>query len=149
MRSIRAITLVVALAVFVSAGPVTSAGAVTTKKLRNDMFSLVNASRRSHGIRPMRISWSLSRHALAHSRRMVRRNRVYHTTDLYSVVRRYRPRTWGENVGMAGTLRRMQRLFMRSPSHRANTLNRRFHRIGVGVVRARGHVWVTLDFFGG
>ena len=30
------------------------------------------------------------------------------------------------------------------PSHRANTLNRRFHRIGVGVVRARGHVWVTL-----
>lgn len=112
------------------------------------MFTLVNRSRINHGIRPLKLNWYVSRQALRHSRRMARRHRVYHTTDLYSFLRQYRPRTWGENVGMAYNLRQMQRLFMHSASHRANTLNRGFHRVGVGVVYSGGHVWVTLDFYG-
>ena len=79
---------------------------------------------------------------------MCRRHSIYHTGDLYSLVRRYNPRTWGENVGMAGTLRRMERMFMASAPHRANILNSAFKRIGVGVQRANGYAWVTLDFYG-
>lgn len=150
MRPFKSLILIAAAAVFVSAGPVTSSGAMGkhAKALRNEMFQQVNASRRNNGVHPLKMNWRLSESALSHSRRMVRRHSVYHTTDLYSLVRRYNPHTWGENVGMAGTLRRMEQLFMGSAPHRANILNSAFKRIGVGVQRANGHVWVTLDFYG-
>ena len=38
---------------------------------------------------------------------------------------------------------------MGSGGHRANILNPRFRRIGIGVVKARGSVWVTTIFYGG
>jgi uncharacterized protein YkwD len=38
---------------------------------------------------------------------------------------------------------------MRSAPHRANILNARYRRIGIGVVKARGLVWVTAIFYGG
>jgi uncharacterized protein YkwD len=150
MRPFKSLILVVAAAVLMSAGPATSAGAMGkhAKALRNEMFQQVNASRRNNGVHPLKMNWRLSESALSHSRRMMRRHSVYHTTDLYSLVRRYSPHTWGENVGMAGTLKRMERLFMGSPPHRANILNPAFKRIGVGVQRTSGHVWVTLDFYG-
>jgi uncharacterized protein YkwD len=151
MRVLRALIPFLIAAVIVSAGPVGTAGAsgATTKQLRNDLLSRVNAARRSHGTHALRMNWRVSNAAWHHSQRMARRHSVYHTTDLYAVVRRYKPHTWGENVGMAGTTRQMHRLFMKSPPHRANILNGAFKRIGVGVVRASGRVWVTLDFYGG
>ena len=150
MRYLRSLILFTAAAVLVSAGPVNPAGAMNkrAKALRNDMFQLVNSSRRHHQVHPLKLNWHVSSAAFQHSTRMARRHRLYHTADLYSVVRRYNPRTWGENVGMAGTLRRMEQLFMGSAPHRANILNSAFKRIGVGVRRTNGHVWVTLDFYG-
>jgi uncharacterized protein YkwD len=150
MRLLRKLTLIIAAAVLVSAGPVNPAGAMghKAKALRNDMFQLVNSSRRNHSVQPLKMNWRLSGDALGHSRRMARQHSIYHTADLYSLVRRYNPHTWGENVGMAGTLKRMETIFMGSAPHRANILNGAFKRMGVGVKRAGGHVWVTLDFYG-
>jgi uncharacterized protein YkwD len=118
------------------------------KALRNDMFQLVNSSRNNHGVHPLKMNWRVSEAALQHSRRMARRRSVCHTTDLYGVVRRYDPHTWGENVGAAATLKRMETLFMQSAGHRANILNGAFKRLGVGVQRSGPYVWVTLDFYG-
>ncbi|HEY6566285.1 MAG TPA: CAP domain-containing protein [Actinomycetota bacterium] len=150
MRPFKSLILIAAAAVFVSAGPVTPSGAMgkDARAQRNEMFRLVNASRRNHGVHPLKLNWNLSTDAYRHTQRMVRRNSLYHTSDLYSLVRRYRPRTWGENVGMGGTLKRMEHMFMASPPHRANILNPAFKKIGVGVQRARGYLWVTLDFYG-
>jgi uncharacterized protein YkwD len=147
------LTLLVAAALATGPGPAsagTRAGTRATKahQLRNQMFQLVNHSRRHHGKRPLKINWRLSRFAHAHSARMARRHRVYHSADVWRLVRRFGAHRWGENVGMAGTLRRMELLFMRSPEHRANILSTRFRHMGVGAVRARGRVWVTLDFYG-
>jgi uncharacterized protein YkwD len=156
MGELKRITIIfTALAIFVSAGPTLTAGAAEEANragrqvLRTTMLQLVNASRRNHDVRALDLNWALSKSAWRHSKRMAVRNSVFHTTDLYSLVRRYRPSTWGENVGMAGTLKRMETLFMRSAPHRANILNRRFRHIGVGVYRGRDRVWVTLDFYGG
>jgi uncharacterized protein YkwD len=147
-RTLISLTLVAAFA----AGTVSAASAGSlprrAKTLRNEMFQLVNNSRRHHGVKPLNLCWGVSRDAWDHSKRMARRHSVFHTTDLWSVVRRYRPSTWGENVGMAGTLKRMERMFMGSAPHRVNILNGRFHHIGVGAVRSNGRVWVTLDFYG-
>lgn len=145
-RSFIALTLVVA-ATFAAAGPA-SAGA-RALDMRHRMLHLVNDSRHVHGLRPMRLNAPVSRFAWRHSRRMGRRGFLYHSSGVWPRVRRYGASTWGENVGMSGTLVRLERAFMASPSHRANTLASRFHRVGIGVFRAHGRLWVTLDFFGG
>lgn len=113
------------------------------------MFELVNGSRHAHGVRALRLNDRLSSYAWRHSVRMAQENTIFHASNVWGEVSRYGAATWGENVGMAGTLPHLERLFMRSPSHRANILASRFRRIGVGVVRARGRAWVTLDFYGG
>jgi uncharacterized protein YkwD len=116
---------------------------------RDKMFHLLNQTRRSHGLPVFRLNFQLSHDAWLHSRRMAERNGLFHTANLYDVVRVYRPSTWGENVGAAGTLRRVRTLWMGSGGHRDNILNRRFRKIGIGVVKARGLVWVTTIFYGG
>ena len=149
MRHLKAIIVIACLTALVLVGPSPAeALGARGKALRSTMFKLVNSSRRHHSVRVLNLNKDVSRAAWRHSRRMARRRTVFHTTDLYSRLSRYRPVLWGENVGMAGTLRRMERLFMRSAPHRANILNPRFHRIGVGVVRAHGRLWVTMDFYG-
>ena len=116
---------------------------------RNKMLHLLNQTRRNHGLPVFRLNLNLSRFAWRHSKRMAEQNRCFHTADLYDVVRTYSPSTWGENVGAAGTLRRIRTLWMGSGGHRANILNPRFRRIGIGVVKARGLLWVTTIFYGG
>ena len=61
----------------------------------------------------------------------------------------YSPSTWGENVGMAGTLLRIRTLWMGSAGHRANILKPAFRRIGIGVVKARGRDVGNRDLYGG
>lgn len=144
-RSIIGLTLVVAVLV-TAAGP---AGArARSRDLRHRMLSLVNRSRQAHGMSTLRLNARVSRYAWHHSQRMARRDTVYHSTDVWPVVRPLGATTWGENVGMSGSLKVLERAFMASPTHRANNLAARFHKIGIGVVRAHGAFWVTLDFFG-
>ena len=86
------------------------------------MLTLTNSARRNNGLRALELNWRLSKDALQHSRRMAERGTVYHTANLYRLVRRWHPSVWGENVGMAGTVRRVHKLFMASSSHRGNIL---------------------------
>jgi uncharacterized protein YkwD len=116
---------------------------------RNKMRRLLNVVRMNHGLPTFRLNAELSHFAWKHSRRMAELGRLYHTVDLYSRVRAYSPSTWGENVGYAGTLRRVRTLWMHSDGHRHNILKRGFRRIGIGVFVARGRVWVTAIFYGG
>jgi uncharacterized protein YkwD len=113
------------------------------------MLQLLNQTRRSHGLPVFRLNRELSHTAWLHSKQMAYRNRLFHTYDLYSAVRAYRPSTWGENVGVAGWLKPLRKAWMQSSGHRANILKARFRRIGIGVVRARGQFWVTTIFYGG
>jgi uncharacterized protein YkwD len=115
---------------------------------RDRMLHLLNQTRRNHGLPVFRLNVELSHFAFRHSKRMAERNDCFHTVNLYDAVRSYSPSTWGENVAGAGSLRRVRTLWMRSSGHRVNILNPRFRRIGIGVMRARGLVWVTAIFYG-
>jgi uncharacterized protein YkwD len=143
-RILIALTLVVV--VLGTAGPSTASN--RRQRMRARMLHLVNQSRRDHGVAPLRINWKLSQYAWRHSREMALSRSVYHTGDVWTHVQRFGARSWGENVGMSWNLWELQRAFMASPSHRANTLAARFHRVGIGVVRSRYSRWVTLDFYG-
>ena len=129
------------------AGALPQASATTTRRAR--MLSLLNQTRRNHGLPTFRLNLALSSTAYSHSRAMADRNELYHTANLWNAVRAYSPSPWGENVGYARWLTRVRTMWMQSGGHRANILNPAFRRIGIGVVRARGVLWVTAIFYGG
>lgn len=144
-RRLPIVVVVVAVSVAVTASPVIA----DDLPRRDKMLHLLNQTRRNHDLPILRLNGELSHDAWRHSKRMAERNKLFHTADLYDAVRAYHPSTWGESVGVAGTLRRVRTLWMQSSDHRANILKPRFRRIGVGVVKARGMVWVTAIFYGG
>lgn len=144
-RRLPIIVLVVAVLV---SGTAAKSGAEDLHR-RDRMLRLLNRVRRQHDLPVFRINRQLSTYAWRHSKRMARKNLVFHTQDLYRLVRSYHPSTWGENVGKAGYLPKVRSLWMHSADHRSNILKRAFRRVGIGVVKARGAVWVTVIFYGG
>jgi uncharacterized protein YkwD len=150
MRGAKKILIGVLLAaVLMAAVPMTTVAASGSKEMRRKLHALTNASRRNNGLRPLDLNWRLSKSALAHSRRMAQRHGLYHTANLYRIVRRWHPSVWGENVGMAGTVKRVHKMFMRSAGHRGNVLRGGFSKVGIGVLPTGGRVWVTVMFYGG
>jgi uncharacterized protein YkwD len=139
--------LVLVVAVLVAGMP--SPADADNVTARRTTLQLLNQTRRNHGLPAFRLNANVSHFAWKHSKKMAERYRCIHTANLYDVVRAYSPSTWGENVGAAGTLKRVRTLWMGSGGHRANILNPRFRRIGIGVVKARGLLWVTTIFYGG
>lgn len=112
------------------------------------MLRLVNLTRNSHELHTVRVNAHLSREAWDHSIQMSRRYLLFHTSNLWDLVQPYDARTWGENIAYAGTLRRVEQLWMQSYEHRINLLNPAFRSVGIGVVRAKGWLWVTLQLYG-
>ena len=69
---------------------------------------------------------------------------LFHSTSLGSLVTRWK--TLGENVGYAGSVKKVHRAFMNSAGHRANILRSAYRHIGVGVVKKGGRIWATVVF---
>ena len=153
MRRIRTaaarIAFVATLALGVAAAGSAPAGAATT---RTNMYRATNESRTDRSIKKVDIHYRISKLVRRHSVAMARRGSIFHTSA--SVIQnRYldgiRWGTWGENVGVGGTVGGLQRAFMRSPGHRSNVLNRDFRRVAIGTYRDDdGLLWVTVFFYG-
>lgn len=128
--------------------PAVSAGGtpVGTPKERK-LHELVNRARDDEGRKPLRLWRKLTRRAHRHSRHMAREQRVFH----HGCVSCAMPDGWdhyGENVVAARGIRRAHNKLMRSAEHRDNILCRCFTRVGIGVVKRHGWVWVTEMFWG-
>ena len=115
---------------------------------RQRVLQLVNRQRTSHGLRTVSLNRSLSSYADVHTARMAESGRLYHTINLRARVSPFSAKCWGENVGYAGTIRRVMTLFMRSYAHRENILNRCFRRVAIGTARVRGYTWITMILYG-
>jgi uncharacterized protein YkwD len=115
---------------------------------RSATLCLLNAERRTHGERRLRINRKLGRAAAQHARDMVRNHYFSHDTPSgQSFVQRifktnYVPAaaSWGlgENLawgrGAKATPRQIVRAWMASPDHRRNILTATFREIGIAVV---------------
>jgi uncharacterized protein YkwD len=139
-----------------------SPATATDHQLRTSVLCLVNRARARNGIRPLRFNFALRRSASGHSLNLVRSGsfshygpsgstptiRVAHAGYLAHTAR-YRI---AENIA-AGKGRRfgspmaIVALWMHSPPHRANILDRRLRDFGVGVARnGRDGATYTLVF---
>jgi uncharacterized protein YkwD len=146
-RSVAAATILLVTALLL--GLLQSPARAATE-LERQMLRLTNASRAAHDVHRLRLDGARTDKAHRHSAAMATLGEIYHTadpTDFY--LRGVRWTKWGENVGRTdGDLPGLQHVFMHSTEHRRNILDRRFSRVGVGVVRRDGSTWVTLFFYG-
>ena len=143
---VPAVSLLVALALTLSAHTAIAGG--RAHRFQSEMFRLVNQTRVAHGLHTVSLNSRLSREAWRHSIDMGRRYVLFHTSNMWDLVHQYGAHTWGENIAYAQTLRRVEQLWMQSYEHRINLLNPAFHVAAIGVVRARGWLWVTLQLYG-
>lgn len=141
----RVATAVVLLVTVLALGTTTAVAG-----LRGQMLALTNQSRRAHGTQALRMDHRVSHKVKDHSRKMARNGELFHTANVPRYLRGRNYHWWGENVGYTyrSDLGSLQRAFMNSPSHRRNVLNGAYDRVGIGVERRDGRVWVTLVFYG-
>lgn len=152
--TVRRLTALVAVAVCLALVPAASRAATLERISKTQerataarkMYENTNAARVKHHMRRLARAHALTDEATAHARAMARRGDLFHSSG----PTRYGVRcwTWGENVGWTdGDVQDLHRAFMRSASHRANVLNRRFRRVAVGSARTdRGRLYVALFF---
>lgn len=142
-------TIFALAAALLLAGPLADhpASAEATSEQRA-MRRLINKERSSRGKPKVRLSDALNRIATRHSRRMASSNRLYHNSNLSYDCRNMNWRILGENVGVGSSVWGLHKAFMASTPHRKNILRSSFRKIGVGIARGGGRVWVTVVFLG-
>jgi uncharacterized protein YkwD len=145
MKRTRSFLVVGVLLALLAATTVTPASAIT---YRTKMFNLINRARDNHDVHPVKLNLHLSHDALDHSEKMADSGYIFHTSNMTAKLKSVTWSICGENVGMAHSLKRVKDLWMASAAHRANLLNKQFHRVGVGVVHQDGWYWVTVIFYG-
>jgi len=111
----------------------------------SQLLALTNSSRSGAGLGALSSSSVLVSLARGWSAHMASVHALSHNPNLAGAVGGWY--SLGENVAMAGSAAQAQSLFMGSPEHRANILDRLYNRVGVGIVRAAdGTLWITVDF---
>jgi uncharacterized protein YkwD len=143
MRRASRVLVLALVAVSLSAGP---AGGTTGRE--GSLHDLINQARTSRGLGDLRLNDRLSKIARAHSADMADGGKVLYHSCLTCRLGSWEWSIAGENVGTAGSVSRVHRLFMQSASHRANILRGGFRSVGVGIVERGGRLWVTQIFLG-
>jgi uncharacterized protein YkwD len=116
------------------------------------LFEMMNSARASEGLDILRRDPELCRVAERHARRMLHAGQIGHDLGDGDPKQRVENSAVtasevGENVAHAKNPSRAHRAVWSSPSHRANLLDRRFGRTGVGVATdTDGTVWVAYVF---
>jgi Cysteine-rich secretory protein family len=130
----------------VSAGPATaqSAGAATVEQR---MVELTNQARAAAGTRPLQVDARLATTSRDWSCQMAAAGSLRHDPNFAASGAKGENVAWrsagGPDVGL-----QLHNQFMGSPGHRANLLNPRWPRLGIGYCAGNGH-WVTERFSDG
>ena len=160
LLSVVVLMLGIALAVSGRAGAnaitpperVASVGVTTPTPGELAIVRVMNSIRASNGVPPLRIGRALSRAARSHSVDMARRGYFDHGPFVQR-LRRFGVRApyVGENLA-SGTkplsAAAIVQMWIASPPHRQNLLDRSFRRVGVGLAGGSTRL-VTADFAGG
>jgi uncharacterized protein YkwD len=112
------------------------------------MHQLINSARADAGLGALGLSSSLSSKARKHSAAMADQRRLVHHRCLSCTFGGSGWSVLGENVGAGSSVGAVHRKMLRSAGHRDNILRNGYDRVGIGIVRARGLVWVTEIFAG-
>ena len=150
-RTTAWLSLVVLLAAMLVAAPPATAGSAGTGAsvatgAELEFVQQLNAERAMRGLAPLVVDASMTVAARDWSDDMADGGFLAHAPDITVGA----PNGWrlvGENVGRGSTVGGLVDAFMNSPGHRANVLNTRFDRVGVGVATGNdGRMYTTHRF---
>ncbi|AKD04194.1 CvpA family protein [Pontibacter korlensis] len=126
---------------------------VPQPELEAQMLELINEERIANGLKPLKADTALRSVARQHSTDMFRRGYFSHYspegTDAGDRIRQAGIPflVSGENLALAPTLSVAHEGLMNSPGHRANILQKRYGRVGIGVMKGRpGQLMITQNF---
>lgn len=133
--------------------PYTAAAARPRPDLETEMLQLLNQERQARGLAPLAADTALARVARMHAADMLRRGYFSHFTpeglSPFDRIRKYNIGflNAGENLALASTLTIAHEGLMNSPGHRANILQKKFGRVGIGVMEGGFHrLMITQNF---
>lgn len=111
---------------------------------------LVNAQRASHSLAALAMASCADSYAETWSAHLAAIGALVHQS-MGTLLSGCHAQTVGENIGYGSvSADAMMAMWMASPSHRANLLDRRFTSIGIGAVQTPSGVWYAVqDFLGG
>lgn len=149
-RALAVGALTICLALGMTETPVAQAGPLRTK-----LLGIINRIRENHDLRALRLNVGLSEDAKRHTRRMIRRGKLFDPPHLEELLDPYDWTVAGSAVGCDATPRALVRAWLASDLHRSVVLGPRFRRAGVGVTRVDGgsfcgpdRVFATLILYG-
>jgi uncharacterized protein YkwD len=128
---------------FATAAPAAQAASARVDGGERAVVRTINRARAAYGLRALRSHRRLARAADAHTRSMLRSDYFSHGAFSQRVRRYVSFRRIGETIAMATrcSARKVVRMWLNSPPHRAVLLSRGFRRIGVG--RRKGRLGAT------
>lgn len=145
----RALLATIMVTVCVSAPCAVAQASVRTDRLEAGIVRAMNAFRAEHGLPKLRTQRGFTRAADAHSRKMLRENRLAHG-QYGKRVRRYvrRVARVGENLAWMDrcTPAAIVKMWAKSPGHRHVMLSPSFRRVGVAKRATSEICFVTADF---
>jgi uncharacterized protein YkwD len=118
----------------------------------SQLFRLLNQERARRGLPQFELDAQATTAARAHSQRMAAQATLSHqlpgekTPGTRLGESGLRATETAENVAFAGSIEQAHDGLMRSPPHLANIENPHYNRIGIGVSRRDGRLYVTEDF---
>lgn len=137
----------IALALTAQAAPAQTA-TIAGSDARATLLKEMNAARKAHGLKPLRMNAVLARPATSHSKYLASTGELDHNgaDGKPFWVRIYKAgysktKMIGENLGMiggcsAGDAKLMVEMWLESPTHRANLLEKDFKNVGIAIVQA-------------
>ena len=155
----RGYLLVIFVVLFLTFLPTVPAFAARRSQPESSLLEAVNAARLAHGLRPLRVDPTLTRAARAHTIDMLQRDYFAHGAFARRMAQFHvqaarigEDLAWGNGAWAQATA--VVREWLASPAHRANVLDPRFGRIGIGAASgtfqgAAGATIFTADFAGG
>ena len=117
-----------------------------------ELLSLINQERATHGAGPLVLNDQLTVAARKHSQKMAESDTLLHQFEDEPPLNvrisneNVRSDHEAENIALGGDLPGIHIHLMQSPPHRANILNPQFDSVGIGIVQEVDLLYVTEDF---
>jgi hypothetical protein len=120
------------------------------------MLRIVNQTRARHDLRLLKLDRALSKDSVPHTRKMIRKDRLFDPLNLADILASYEWDDLGADVvGCGHTLKELHQILMTEAFHRSIFLHPKLRRVGIAVIQndgrnrcGRGSLWATEIFYG-
>lgn len=155
-RKVRHAALAGSLAVALLTTGVAAAPAAEAGSLRTKVLHAINRVRANHDLNTLSLNRPLSDDARAHTRKMIRRGKLFDPRNLAQLLEPYNWDVIGADVvGCHSTVQKIMRQWMSEGLHRDIILHPALEKAGIGAIATSGKsecgrdkVWVTAIMYG-